>query len=204
MVEQQRGHIPSLALGIHLLAGHVHARQKAPTRRKAPPRCHCLAIRRNPSSNNSVRSARERQQIPPLPQLRALQTAPQDASVSENSLPSTPRSGHQRAHPYGPIGEVAEGSSCKLVPSTTTQAPCATGTDESMNTTSIARSRSSPLLSLPEQFSGIGKSQTWLFQSWLFAIFTQRRSFVTSCVRFCAQFRCQIMKAFLFQESNVL
>ena len=141
--------MPSLALGIDLLARHVRARQAVPARRKPPPECHRPAKRRTPSSNSSNRSARERQQAPRLPQLRVLQISPQEAAVSESSLPSTPRSGHQRPHPYGPVGEVVEGSSYEMVPSTTTQAPCATGTDESMNVTPTARSWSPTRLSTP-------------------------------------------------------
>ena len=38
MVEQG-GHVPPQALGVDLLAGHVHARQM-PARRETPPQCH--------------------------------------------------------------------------------------------------------------------------------------------------------------------
>ena len=80
--------------------------------------------------------------MPQLPQLRGLQLGARRASMSESYLPSTPRSGHFRAHPYHPVGDVAEGSSNEFVPSTVAQAPCAQGTD-SMNVTPI----SSPMLS---------------------------------------------------------
>ena len=69
MVEQGVGHIPLLALGVDLRAGHVHAKHDP------PPQCHRPVKRRNPSSNGTVRSAsaRERSQMPQFPQLRALQ-----------------------------------------------------------------------------------------------------------------------------------
>ena len=114
------GHIPSLALGVYLRAGHVHARQVG-ERRETPPQCH-RPVKRRASSNRSVRSASgmDRTQMPVIPQLRGLQMGPQEMSVRECSLPSTPRSGHFGAHPYHPVQDVVEGSSYEFVPSTIT------------------------------------------------------------------------------------
>ena len=104
----------------------IHAHHYA--RQKAPPQSHC-PLKRRAHSNASSASAsgkerereRERPRIPQLPQLRALQQESQDTPLSESSLPSSARSGHRRAHPYGPAEDGVEGSSCELVPSLATK-----------------------------------------------------------------------------------
>ena len=67
MVEPGTSHIPALALGAGLRAGHTHARSNPPLQ------CHRPVKKRIPSSNCSVKSARERRQMPQPLQLRALQ-----------------------------------------------------------------------------------------------------------------------------------
>ena len=135
----QRSTIPREVLGMDLPAGHIHAHHYA--RSETPPRCH-RPVKTKARSNASSASASggERVHMPMLPQ---------DAPVSEDSLPSSvfPRSGPGRVHPYRPV---EEGSSFELVPALATQAPCASGI-ESLDVTPIPRSNSSPILSKPIQ-----------------------------------------------------
>ena len=53
-----------------------------------------------------------------------------------HSLPSTPRSGQSRPHPYSPVGEASADTSYEAVSSLDTQVPYAIGAD-SDNKTSI-------------------------------------------------------------------
>ena len=151
---EQGGRIHRADLGMELRARHVHAHVHA--RIEPPPKCHHPVKRRARSNaSNASASGRERVHMPMLPQLRALQQESQDAPVSEDSIPSfaSPRSGPVRVHPYRPVQDTMEGSSFELVPSMVTQAPCASGTDESLDVTPIPRSSSSPsILSEPLQF----------------------------------------------------
>ena len=88
-----------------------------------------------------------------VPSLALLHMVPQDASESENSSPSTPRNGHFKSHPYHPIEDVVERSSHEFVLSTTTQAPCASDTDN-MNVTPISTLRSMSSTMLPKPIQG--------------------------------------------------
>ena len=149
--------------GMDLPVGHVHAHQYE--RSEAPPQCH-RPVKRRARNNASSASASggERVNMPIRPQLRVLQQESQDAPSSEDSIPSSasPRSGLVRARPYRPIDELVEGSSFELVPSPVVQAPCASGTDESLNLTPIPRSSSSPsILSKPIP-RPLARAQTWL------------------------------------------
>ena len=103
------------------------------------------------SRQSSAKTARDDLHAPNIPQLRALQQEMSETSLSGNSSPSTPRSGQNRPHPHSPVGEDSIEISYEVVSSLASQAPCATGTDNSAETTPIRRSASSPMLSPPIQ-----------------------------------------------------
>ena len=73
-----------------------------------------------------------------VPQLKGLQQESQETPVSEDdSIASSAslRNGPVGAHPYRPDGEAREGPSFELDPSVATQAPRASGIDESLDVT---------------------------------------------------------------------
>ena len=144
MVDSQ-GQIPKEALGMDLPVGHVHAHHRA--RSEAPPQCHRPAKRRVRSQTNvASTSERGRAHVPVVPQLRALRGDLEEIPVSESSAVSSAslRSGIVRAHPNHPIGGAMESSCFEVVPSSANRATSATGLDESIGLTPIARSSSSP------------------------------------------------------------
>ena len=110
MVEQS-GWLPREALAMDLFVGHIHAHHYA--RRDAPLQCHRPVKRRARYNANSASAfGRERPPMPQLPQLRALQQESQETPLIESPLPSSPRSGHRRARPYGPVEDAVEGFFC--------------------------------------------------------------------------------------------
>ena len=129
-----------------LPTGHVHAHHYA--RSEPPPQYHRPVKRKVRSNANSASaSGRERGPIPQMPHWRAQQQESQEIPLSESSLPSSPRSGPRKARPYGLVEDAVEGSSFEFVPSLATQAPCASGIDESFDVTPIPRSKSSQISS---------------------------------------------------------
>ena len=99
--------------------------------------CHRPVKRRSLSNSSraSAKPAREGVQVPSLPQLRALQQETSGTPESGSSLPSIPRSGQNRPHPYGSVGEASADTFYEVVSSLATRAPGAIGTDNSMETT---------------------------------------------------------------------
>ena len=133
-----RGYSPKASRGMELRAGHVHHDRYG--RSPAPPLSHRLVTgKRKSRSVASHASNPERARLPELPRLRALENQAAEVPVSVSSAASSisPRSGSSRVHPYNPIGEVVEGSSFEMVPSTTNRAANASGCDESLEVTPI-------------------------------------------------------------------
>ena len=152
MADARKGHILSSALGagVHYpLAGT-----------NPPPQCDRPVKRRSLSHSRraSSKTARKSLQTPSLPHHRALQKQIAETPVRGSLLPSTPRSGQNRQHSFGPAGEASTETSYEVVLSIAIQVPWATGTDNSMEATPIRRSASSPMLSTPIQ-KGLGQGQ---------------------------------------------
>ena len=144
-----RGYAPNPSLGRDLRAGHVHRDQHG--RSPAPSESHRpVRSKRKSQSVSSHASNPERPNIPErtgpleLPRLRALEARAAAIPISSSAASSvSPRSGSSRVHPY-PVGEVMEGSSFELVPSTATQAAHREDYKESMEVTPIRDSHSNP------------------------------------------------------------
>ena len=148
-----QGYTPKPSLGMELLAGHVHrdrhGRSPAPAQSHRPVR-----HKRKSLSVSSHASNPERPNIPErvgpleLPRLRVLETQAAAIPISSSAASSaSPRSGSSRVHPY-PVGEVIEGSSYELVPSTATQAAQSWVQEEGMDVTPIREADVTPLIPL--------------------------------------------------------
>ena len=66
---------------------------------------------------------------------------PSEDSISASA---SPRIGPVRAHPYMPLEGSVERSSFEMVPSSVSQAPCASGIEESLSVTPIPKANSCP------------------------------------------------------------
>ena len=139
----QRSHLP---LGVDLVAGRVHASPLSDT----PGYDVIPRVKRRLRSKTSLaeieRQEGGRSRIPELPRFRVLNQDPAEVPIPEGSLipADSPASGQHRAHPYTPVGNTVGSSSFEAVPSVTGRAANERGLSESMETTPILRSSSSP------------------------------------------------------------
>ena len=145
------------SLGMELRTGHVHLDRYGGS--PAPPASHrpVRGKRKSQSvashaSNRERPNIPERERLPELPRLRALENQAVEVPVSVSSAASaaSPRSGSSLAHPYNLVGEAVEGSSYELAPSTATRAASISERDESMDMTPIRGSDSSPVISMTQ------------------------------------------------------
>ena len=127
------------------MSGHVHVPPLDTAAYDRSPRMK-RRIRGKTSLAEIERQERGRSRVPEPPRLRLLNQDPADVPIPEGSvIPSgSPRSGSMRAHPYTPVGDAVGSSSFEFVPSVVNRAASEGGGNESMETTPIPRSSSSP------------------------------------------------------------